>query len=353
LLLFLALASYSPLDPSFNSASVLTTARAARNWIGIVGAVISDLCLQAFGITAFLLPVFPFFLGMRWFRSRKIQSPVSHTFGILWLIVFIPAFLSLLPGHVRWLQVIPVEGLLGRIIGDALIHYLNLAGAYIVCATVLAVALYLSTAFSFSSLQVWIPTRFAFVFALRDRWRDWREEKAKRRMQKELEKRGASKPVVTAQLIPARRVAPPIEQRAPRPVEVRFEPAPRTGIERMLADDDEEKGTATAERDSSTSQYAAPRAEAGVIVPEVSDRADSSPKHKTTMPRIAGGFKLPPSSLLHRPDQQQSVDAEELKLLAQVLTEKYSEFDVHGQVTQINPGLVVTTFEFKPEAGIK
>ena len=50
LLLFLALASYSPLDPSFNSASVLTTARGARNWIGIVGAVISDLCLQAFGI---------------------------------------------------------------------------------------------------------------------------------------------------------------------------------------------------------------------------------------------------------------------------------------------------------------
>jgi len=31
LLLFLALASYSPLDPSFNSASGLTDARAARN----------------------------------------------------------------------------------------------------------------------------------------------------------------------------------------------------------------------------------------------------------------------------------------------------------------------------------
>ncbi len=40
-------------------------------------------------------------------------------------------------------------------------------------------------------------------------------------------------------------------------------------------------------------------------------------------------------------------------LLAQVLVEKYAEFDVHGQITQINPGPVVTTFEFKPEAGIK
>src|ERR1700746_2866729 len=73
LLLFLALASYSPLDPSFNSASVLTTAHGARNWIGIVGAVVSDLCLQALGMGAFLLPVFPALLGSRWFRSRKVQ----------------------------------------------------------------------------------------------------------------------------------------------------------------------------------------------------------------------------------------------------------------------------------------
>src|SRR5215472_17028566 len=363
LLLFLALASYSPLDPSFNSASVLTTARAARNWIGIVGAVISDLCLQAFGITAFLLPVFPFFLGMRWFRSRKIQSPVAKTLGILWLIVFIPAFLSLLPGHVRWLQVIPVEGLLGRIIGDALIHYLNLAGAYIVCATVLAVALYLTTAFSFSSMQVWIPTRFAFVLALRDRWRDWREDRAKRRMQKELEKRRAARPVVNTQLIPGRPQRQQVEA-VPDPRQQRdalysrsltAAPAERpakTGIDRMLSEEPESV-PAPAPVPAAAAPTAAPRAEAGVIVPEVSERADTGVKAKTTMPKIAGGFKLPPSALLHRPDGAQAVDADELKILAQVLTEKYSEFDVHGQVTQINPGPVVTTFEFKPEAGIK
>ena len=57
--------------------------------------------------------------------------------------------------------------------------------------------------------------------------------------------------------------------------------------------------------------------------------------------------------MLQRPDEQQVVNADELKILAQVLTEKYAEFDVHGQITQINPGPVVTTFEFKPDAGIK
>ena len=97
LLLFLALASYSPLDPSLNSASMLTGARAARNWIGVVGALISDLTLQFFGIGAFLLPIFPAMLGTRWFASRKIQSPVAKSLGGIWLVVFVPAMLALLP----------------------------------------------------------------------------------------------------------------------------------------------------------------------------------------------------------------------------------------------------------------
>ncbi|HYU46496.1 MAG TPA: DNA translocase FtsK, partial [Terriglobales bacterium] len=85
----------------------------------------------------------------------------------------------------------------------------------------------------------------------------------------------------------------------------------------------------------------------------VTERADTEHKPKTTLPKIAGSYKLPPSSLLHRPDGQQAVHEDELKLLAQVLTDRYAEFDVLGQVTQINPGPVVTTFEYKPEAGIK
>jgi S-DNA-T family DNA segregation ATPase FtsK/SpoIIIE len=337
LLLFLALASYSPLDPSLNSASVLTGSRAARNWIGVVGAVISDLVLQGFGIGAFLLPVFSAVLGVRWFRSRRVSSPVAKVLGGIWMLIFVPALLALLPGHLRWMNAIPIEGLFGRMVGDFLIHYFNLAGAYIVCASVLAVALYLSTAFSFAALQVWAPTRFAFAIALWDRWKDWREARAKKRMQKELEKRRAApKPVITTQMVPARPATPPQSQ-------ARVQEPARTGIDRTFAEDNGEQAQSAAES----------RPQPQTVSPEVTERADSAQKPKTTLPRIAGGFKLPPSSLLHRPDEQQAIDAGELKLLAQVLTGKYAEFDVHGQITQINPGPVVTTFEFKPEAGIK
>src|SRR6478609_865017 len=123
LLLSLALVSYSPLDPSWDSASVLTGAHAARNWIGVVGAYTADALLQFFGVGAFLLVIFPAMLGARWFRSVKVQSPLAKSLGAIWLLMFAPALLALLPGHVRWMNAIPIEGLLGRIVGDALIHY--------------------------------------------------------------------------------------------------------------------------------------------------------------------------------------------------------------------------------------
>ncbi len=342
LLLFLALVSYSPLDPSWNSASVLTGSHAARNWIGVVGAFTADMMLQFFGVGAFLLVIFPAMLGARWFRSMKVQSPLAKSLGGIWLVMFIPAMLALLPGQLRWMHVIPVEGLLGRVIGDVLIHYLNLVGAYIVCATVLAVALYLSTAFSFAAMQVWAPTRFVFVAALWNRYKDWKQERTKRRQQKELEQRRMAKPLVKTQLIPSR---PPVQ--GPSVSEPR-----RTGIERMMAEEEVPKSAQSTGGILPEPLTMDASAESAGD-PEVTERADSTHKAKTTMPRIAGGYKLPSSSLLQRPDEQQAVDADELKLLAQVLTEKYAEFEIHGQITQINPGPVVTTFEFKPEAGIK
>jgi len=352
LLLFLALASYSPLDPSLNSASILTGSHAARNWIGIFGAYLSDLILQFWGVGSFLLPLFLAMLGARWFRSRAVQTPIAKTLGGIWLLLFVPALLAILPWHLRWMGAIPIEGLVGRIVGDVLIRYFNVAGAYIVCTTVLAVALYLTTAFSFSAIELWAPTRFAFIMALRDRFKDWQDERERKRQQKELEKRRADKPVVTAQLVPARPAvprseAPRAEQRDQRiDQEIQgVQPtasSPRTGIERMMAEEGE-----------GASALTPPQTPPAVAEVEVTDRADAERRPKTILPKIAGSYKLPPSSLLHRPDEQQSVHEDELKLIAQVLTAKYAEFEVLGQVTQINPGPVVTTFEFKPEAGIK
>ena len=82
ILVFLALASYSPLDPSLNSASALTGSHAARNWIGVVGAIASDLLLQVFGIGIFLAPFLLALLGARWFRSRRTSRKARPSYSV-------------------------------------------------------------------------------------------------------------------------------------------------------------------------------------------------------------------------------------------------------------------------------
>ena len=353
LLLFLALATYSPLDPSMNTAAAPIPVRPAANWIGVVGALTSDLLLQALGLAAFFLPVCMGMLGVRWFRSRKIDAAGVRIGGVTALVIFFSALLALLPWHWRWLHVIPIEGLLGRIAGDALIHYFNLVGAYLIAASCIAVALYLSTAFSFGAVRLWAETRFTFLYALRDRFQDWQAARTKKKSAKELEKRRAQRPVVTTQLIQARKsperdaVAPPA---APQRV--------KTGIERELEEDRSAGFQPPVPPACAPALQTTDRPEPTLPQPdhddvEITARADSEKKTKTTMPKVAGGYKLPSSTLLHRPDEQQAVNEDELKTLAKVLVEKCAEFDVHGQVTQINPGPVVTTFEMKPEAGVK
>ena len=362
-LLVLALVSYSPLDPSLNTASNPPASRPAHNWIGLFGATASDLALQVFGLAVFLIPVYLVLYSIRWFRSRPVNSPYAKTLGAAALLVFAAGLVGLLPWNFKWMGAIPAEGLLGRIVADGLIHYFNIVGAYLVCVAVIAVALYLSTAFSFGAIEIWSQTRFAFAYAALDRFADWKAERARKRAAKELEKKRANaanaKPVVTAQMVPRRaneQAAPGVAPGVPIPQARRSPGTPvRSGIERMFQG--EERASTGPSSVPSPAQTTSPvPAQDEPSEPEniaVTSRADSVPHGKTTMPRVAGGYKLPSTALLHRPDEHSAINEEDLKHLAQVLQEKCAEFDVRGQVTQINPGPVVTTFEFKPEAGIK
>ena len=346
-ILFLALVSYSPRDPSLNTAASLAS-HSATNWIGLFGAMISDLMLQSVGICAFLLPLALTLLGARWFKSRDVASPAAKALGAAILLVFSPALLALLPFHLHWKGAIPIEGLLGRMLGDVLLHYFNLIGAYIVAATVVAIALYLSTAFSFSSAQIWAQTRFAFAFAAWQRFQDWRAARAKKQAEAALARRRMADRRASGQIVAPRQplTAEPVRSGNERRFEaLENEAAPQASAAQVPVPSAPVTQTVLAPAQTMASDEAEPA---------IGSRADLERKSKTVMPKIAAnGYKLPPSSLLHRADEQQAINEGELKVLAEVLTEKCAEFDVLGSVTQINPGPVVTTYEFKPEAGVK
>ncbi|MEO6923888.1 MAG: DNA translocase FtsK, partial [Bryocella sp.] len=82
-------------------------------------------------------------------------------------------------------------------------------------------------------------------------------------------------------------------------------------------------------------------------------RADADLRAVVITPKSIRGYKLPPSSLLFRSEERAKVNEELLREDARVLVEKCAEFGVSGTVEQINPGPMVTTFEFRPDAGVK
>jgi S-DNA-T family DNA segregation ATPase FtsK/SpoIIIE len=370
-LLFLALVSYHPTDPSLNTVGGYATHQ-AHNWTGLIGAAVSDILLQLEGVAAFMIPLMLGALGWTWLRSRPTGSPVAKVSGVLLYLVFAPAIFGLIPGHIRWMHALPLEGLTGRLIVDTLVQYLNFPGAAIVIVSMVAIALYLSTTFSFGTAQQWLAIRFAFVLAWRDRLRNWHASRVRARQEKLALKRAAMKEDAPVQVQksaaktagkPARRVED--EERIPTSRRAAFSDVsdteahtpslwnqmPRTSIPDQEPEPLEPEADHVPVTAKSTPQPPPARQAPQDI--SVKGRADADARPVTLAPRAVSGFSLPPSTLLHRSEESQIVREDDLRSQAKILVEKCAEFDVRGQVVQINPGPVVTTFEFRPEAGVK
>jgi S-DNA-T family DNA segregation ATPase FtsK/SpoIIIE len=85
----------------------------------------------------------------------------------------------------------------------------------------------------------------------------------------------------------------------------------------------------------------------------IHERADADLRTTTVAPKNVSGFKLPPSTLLNQGEEPLAIREDMLREEARKLVEKCAEFKVNGQVVQINPGPMVTTYEFKPDASVK
>jgi S-DNA-T family DNA segregation ATPase FtsK/SpoIIIE len=93
--------------------------------------------------------------------------------------------------------------------------------------------------------------------------------------------------------------------------------------------------------------------------PEASAAATKAAREKPIRRRAAVEtstgqiYQSPSLELLEPPIGHHEQAEEELRQRALILAEKCKEFAVTGHIHRINPGPVVTTFEFKPDPGIK
>ncbi|HUB52931.1 MAG TPA: DNA translocase FtsK [Terracidiphilus sp.] len=417
-LIFLSLATWHATDPSFNTSADPVAQHAARNWIGLFGAVISDLMLQVLGLTAFLIPIWIGGLGWTWMRSRSGGSAILRWIGTLFALTFIPAVFALLPWHWRWMHLVPAEGVVGKLMAGMLVGYLNIQGAWVVAGMLAAIGLYFASAISFWAMKEAIEERWIHVVAWYERWRNWREARAEARAERELEQAQAEPEPLPqpstpkperhevgffASLFRRRREpeADPIDEipafkraamiRDEEEAEPAISPRRPSIWEREEdlppASSPEQRPAAAQPAPFTTIRPAAtfpprPAPEARALEPQpapvrpqpltfepvsapaapapqpageiaIHERADAEIRTVTVAPKNVSGFKLPPSTLLNAGEGPQSIREEELRDEARVLVEKCAEFDVRGQVVQINPGPMVTTYEFKPEAGVK
>src|SRR4029077_10181610 len=96
-----------------------------------------------------------FWLGLKWFRSKQVESQKAMLFGYGLLLLSLPPLLALVPfPDVR--GALPAGGILGTLLAGGLLAGFNRAGAYIVSLALLVTATFLTTSFSFASSHAWV-----------------------------------------------------------------------------------------------------------------------------------------------------------------------------------------------------
>src|SRR3990170_8123085 len=114
--LTVALVSFHQVDPSLSAWS--SGAGGIRNWGGWVGAILSDLLLQLFGIGAVGFPVLCLALAYWTFRGEGISGKWRRAVGGLIAVCSLLGVLSFFTGHIRILdQNIFLPGIVGYLLG--------------------------------------------------------------------------------------------------------------------------------------------------------------------------------------------------------------------------------------------
>jgi DNA segregation ATPase FtsK/SpoIIIE, S-DNA-T family len=337
LVMLLSLISYHAFDPS------LDTASSARplNLVGYPGSYLSDFFFQMFGAAAFLFPLLTFLLAWRWIRSEEIEAGAVKLAGTLTLTLSACAALSFAPWRL-FSGNIDIGGTLGFAIATYLVDSLNLAGALVVTATAVIISVYLVSTFTLAALSGWFAAPRAWWERRREAFAEWRErmhqrsiENAAERARKRTE---AAAPSPETRRIRKKTAEPEVQPVAETPPwETTHQPEP--------AAVEEEPEYAAVEEIPICPIEDLPPEPVPALVP--SHHAAPAPERRPM------SFEMPPSELLNEAPGRSAYDEQELKDTAVRIKSKFEEFNVLGNVVQINPGPVVTTFEFKPDAGIK
>jgi DNA segregation ATPase FtsK/SpoIIIE, S-DNA-T family len=393
LTLCLVSAAFYPSDPSWNSAGQAET----RNWAGAIGANVAAALFQSIGLAAYLLPGLLLAAAWRRFKTRSFRAPFARLLGLILLTLAASALLSIFNIKPIFDSSVQPGGLVGTLISRGLESGLNTVGATVLLIAVAATGLLLATNFSFISLYEKLLSlmseRFVSVRTIPARFKAWREA----RRQRSLVRREQREALKAEQLAVHSALRGSLDLSPEDRIAQFMKDGNTTGINSEAITRRETAGalqTATIQGSAEPVRAAA----AGAGVPGVTV-VNSPSGRRSIFPGTRGGsavaedeleaeemvkgasvlrtkgeapatgklpfdadrarrvsytdYSMPPLEFLNEaPPPSEQADTELLSLATR-LAEKCKEFNVTGQIKHICPGPVVTTYEFKPDPGVK
>ncbi|PIE02282.1 MAG: hypothetical protein CSA81_07895 [Acidobacteria bacterium] len=332
----LAFISYHPADPSFFHHG---SSGKALNLLGKIGANVSAFFVHFTGIASLFLPFAVLFIGIQTVRRRVNPNWVFGFFGVLTMLLCLMAFAGSLgdtsykgyPFH--W------GGLIGQFLWDTLCSKLNTIGSYLALLLILGLSILITTQLRimqvigfFAGLSTSVLVQFQTLFnKISQRLQADREKREHLRILRE-ERRKHS-----VDLNEEEGLTQTVEKKTKKKaIEKKLVQAPSVELQE-----------APTEPGISDHEVAILEGEALFVKPEEALQEEIPFEIEQVK------WKYPNIDFFEPPHEGNEIDRDELHEKALSLEGKLGEFDVTGTMKNIIPGPIVTTYEFKPDPGIK
>lgn len=396
-LVFLCLVSYNPMDPTFNTAS----SQKVRNWIGVAGANFAEFLISIVGLTAYLLPALIVLMAWRVFRAKDLRLSLVQIFGYFLFIASVSSLAALFSFQ---------GGILGAFFYKIFFSLLGKIGTTILLFALTAISVLLITSLSLSSIFGSFGMAFENFGIHLTEWLTKRRARSADRKPRaderpdEIRETKSEKPkptISTGDSVPVTAEAKNVKirdtvaalfedlKKSPEKREEKREEKAETPLvvetddgiiwDDIARQDSEEEAVptiSTSEEDlleidepqaveaenkpvdlvaESEKIPITPIQHTGELDDEFLDLAEDEVPEivQPKKPQTFENYVLPSPEFLTPAAPRIEQKDEELLAIAQELTDKTKEFNVTGRVMHICQGPVVTTYEFKPDPGVK
>ena len=337
-----SLFSFHAQDPALGQ-DVAAAPDTIHNQFGLLGAHVAGFFIFLFGIGAFWVPVI-LALFTLWYVKEKSAKIIWLTFagGMILMVCTGAGFFLFKDAYAFSTTLVPAGGFLGTVVTTFLLTYANIAGCIIILVFFSIIGFILATGISMVSLVLFVKKKIldlktaitteckegiGYLSQLADQWKTRRQN--------------ARKPPDILDISPetADNTLPALWQNNGQGE------ADVSGPGKPVSD--------SPDQGQDQNRYPDETFAPAIVAPELDDTEYATDKVLEDI-RETEAFKLPPLRFLDEKIKvRREIDTDKLQKKARILETKLNDFNVKGEVVEILPGPVITTFEYRPAPGIK